>query len=157
MTRGHTLTSNMTGAPDTHPPSLRPRTRRVAVVAVHGVADQTRHESARTISRMLTALDDPGAATRYGAFEEKPLTVAVRPVALMPNGRHLWRRDDSDYVDDAIPDGAAASAATPVGRVSEDQDGHRREMCVGAGGHVHYWNPRARSIAEELDRLIRVA
>ena len=33
-------------------------------------------------------------------------------------------------------------------------DGKRRERCIGAGAHTHYWDETAPEIAEELDRLI---
>ncbi|VEP16266.1 hypothetical protein H1P_4280002 [Hyella patelloides LEGE 07179] len=29
-----------------------------------------------------------------------------------------------------------------------------RECCIGAGGHIHYWNTSAPEIAEEIDDLI---
>ncbi len=34
---------------------------------------------------------------------------------------------------------------------------NRREFCIGAGGHTHYWDETASEIAHELDRLIREA
>jgi hypothetical protein len=55
-------------------------------------------------------------------------------------GRHLWRSDDCDY------------QFTPA--VSEDSTGQRREFCIGAGGHIHYFDDTAPEIAAELDRLI---
>ena len=55
-------------------------------------------------------------------------------------GRHLWRSDDCDY------------QFTPA--VSEDLTGRRREFCIGAGGHIHYFDDTAPEIAAELDRLI---
>ena len=32
--------------------------------------------------------------------------------------------------------------------------GERREFCIGAGAHTHYWDDSAPSIANELDRLV---
>ena len=55
-------------------------------------------------------------------------------------GRHLWRSDDCNY------------QYTPT--VSEDSKGQRREFCIGAGGHIHYFDDTAPEIAAELDRLI---
>ena len=36
--------------------------------------------------------------------------------------------------------------------------GHRkREFCIGAGAHTHYWDETAPEIARELDRLVGLA
>ncbi len=41
--------------------------------------------------------------------------------------------------------------------ISQDKKETRREFCIGAGGHTHYWDETAPDIAYELDRLIRDA
>ena len=78
-------------------------------------------------------------------------------------GRALWRTDipglewmyrsaPSDAKDRLAPEGANAEPATFV---TEDLSGSRRELCLGAGAHTHYWDATARAVALELDRLIR--
>lgn len=65
---------------------------RVAVVAVHGVADQEPRASARTIADLLLSLwrDETGAYTRcgqenaYTPFHEVPIHVPVRPAIVIP-------------------------------------------------------------------------
>jgi hypothetical protein len=61
-------------------------------------------------------------------------------------GRHLWRTDDIDSAW-LIPNSAGAN-------VSTDQAGVRREYCVGAGAHTHYWDGTAPLVAKALDELI---
>jgi hypothetical protein len=60
-------------------------------------------------------------------------------------GRYLWRSDACDYQWDWSEKGLT---------VSEDQAGVRREFCIGAGGHIHYFDSTAPQIAAELNRLI---
>jgi hypothetical protein len=36
-------------------------------------------------------------------------------------------------------------------------DGNKREFCIGAGAHTHYWDESAPEIALELDRLVGLA
>jgi hypothetical protein len=54
-------------------------------------------------------------------------------------GRYLWRSP--------LPDPWSSEA-------SEDAPGRRRELCVGAGAHLHYWDDWAPQVARELDRLV---
>jgi hypothetical protein len=56
-------------------------------------------------------------------------------------GRSLWHAD---------ADGDTTRAWEPALRV----DGRKRERCIGAGGHTHYWDGTAPAIADELDFLI---
>ena len=78
-------------------------------------------------------------------------------------GRPLWRPElpDCTWVHRASPGDAqsrlahAAAAGEPVTFVTEDRTGSRRELCLGAGAHTHYWDATARAVALELDRLIR--
>src|SRR5215475_3985180 len=59
---------------------MAPR-RTVAVVAVHGVADQVPGATARQIGNLLADLGRPATA-RYSAFEEETLRIPVRPLEL---------------------------------------------------------------------------
>jgi hypothetical protein len=62
-------------------------------------------------------------------------------------GRYLWRADKCDY--------HWASPAPIPAIQSQDENGIRREFCIGAGGHNHYFDETAPEVALELDRLIR--
>ncbi len=57
-------------------------------------------------------------------------------------GRHLWRADDDPHLWDTV---------------WHDLDTVRRETCLGAGAHTHYWDGTAPEVAAELDRLIAEA
>jgi hypothetical protein len=41
--------------------------------------------------------------------------------------------------------------------VSEDKEHTRREFCLGAGAHTHYWDGTSDEVAAEIDILIREA
>jgi hypothetical protein len=58
-------------------------------------------------------------------------------------GRNLWSDDDWNDVWDRREMQAAI------------EGGRRRERCLGAGTHTHYWE--SADVAEELDRLVGVA
>jgi hypothetical protein len=81
--------------------------------------------------------------------------------AMEPNpddlGVALWSNfyRSGDYVGRALwqPD-LDQSGAYVCGSL---QDGKRRERCIGAGAHTHYWDETAPEVAEELDHLIEVA
>ncbi|MEP6692003.1 MAG: hypothetical protein ABJD07_12665 [Gemmatimonadaceae bacterium] len=60
-----------------------------------------------------------------------------------------------DYVGRSLWAEASPSAFTP-GTVLLD-DGTRREYCIGAGAHTHYWDGTASAVGMELDRLIALA
>src|SRR5436190_12210528 len=66
-------------------------------------------------------------------------------------GRALWRPEREPYT--YMP---YDSAAGPL-RASQDRRGTRRELCIGAGAHTHYWDSTALPVALELNRLIDVA
>ncbi len=72
-------------------------------------------------------------------------------------GRSLWRIDmenaESLYRC-APPIAAGSTLAQPTIEVTEDARGARRELCIGAGAHTHYWDDTAKAIATELDLLI---
>jgi hypothetical protein len=55
-------------------------------------------------------------------------------------GRVLWRSENNEE-----------SWRVAV----HDFSSERRELCIGAGAHTHYWDATARSIAEELNRIVR--
>lgn len=61
-------------------------------------------------------------------------------------GRYVWRSEDCTYLWDtpAVESRDAADRASSV----------RREFCVGAGAHTHYWDGTAPDIGRELHRLI---
>jgi hypothetical protein len=75
-------------------------------------------------------------------------------------GRFLWRSDACDYA--WLPpqaDPPDTKRPWDVSRdrtvnVSTDAGSRRREICIGAGAHTHYWDETAPEIAFELDRLI---
>jgi hypothetical protein len=68
-------------------------------------------------------------------------------------GRHLWRRDRSLF---GRADDVKRPPALPPGRrnVSQDPKDLRVEFCIGAGAHLHYWDPGTRQVADALDELI---
>lgn len=75
-------------------------------------------------------------------------------------GRALWRCDvpalKSWWLRSAPADARSLHAddVPPIIYVSEDPVGSRRELCIGAGSHTHYWDDSAKAIALELDSLI---
>jgi hypothetical protein len=69
-------------------------------------------------------------------------------------GRHLWRSDQCSYLWEPDKTGAGMN---PWGKyVSADKTRLRKEFCIGAGAHTHYWDRTAPMIAVEIDRLIKV-
>lgn len=60
-------------------------------------------------------------------------------------GRHLWYRDDSAG---RWPLGTPAQVQAPPAAAS------RREWCVGAGAHTHYWDRESRSVADALHAIL---
>ncbi|HEY9608478.1 hypothetical protein [Allocoleopsis sp.] len=80
-------------------------------------------------------------------------------------GRYLWRSDCCQYqwFRPAAPDNQDNQDMTwssdrdrPV-HVSEDKEHTRREFCLGAGAHTHYWDGTSDEVAAEIDILIREA
>jgi hypothetical protein len=59
-------------------------------------------------------------------------------------GRYLWHPDRCEDV-----------WSTSVLHVSAKPA--KREFCIGAGAHTHYWDETAPEIAVELDRLVGLA
>ena len=66
---------------EANPPADR---KRIAVVAVHGVADQAPDDSAEAIANLLLNLNRDGHHTRYVPFTRRPITIATRPVLMRP-------------------------------------------------------------------------
>jgi hypothetical protein len=64
-------------------------------------------------------------------------------------GRHIWRSDR------AIQQWFRVDAKNTPNYISADQALTRREFCLGAGAHTHYWDKHAPEVAQEIDRLIR--
>ena len=74
-------------------------------------------------------------------------------------GRAHWRLavDGCDWIYRSAPPDAATrfiGDRPPITYVSEDAHRSRRELCIGAGGHTHYWDATAKAIAVELDLLV---
>jgi hypothetical protein len=80
-------------------------------------------------------------------------------------GRSLWRAHDKGKehsalhrrsciaITDVVPADAGKTSYFLI--VSEDQRNSRRELCIGAGAHTHYWDTTAHDIAIELDILVK--
>jgi hypothetical protein len=74
-------------------------------------------------------------------------------------GRALWRPmlDGCDWIYRPAPADAATrfiGDVPPILYVNEDAHRSRRELCIGAGAHTHYWDSTAKAIAVELDLLV---
>ena len=67
----------------------------------------------------------------------------------MPQAQDWWLRAAPADARSRYPDDVP-----PIIYVSEDVVGSRRELCIGAGSHTHYWDESAKAIALELDSLI---
>jgi hypothetical protein len=77
-------------------------------------------------------------------------------------GRAQWRHavDGCDSIYRRAPADAArrfVGDVPPITYVSEDAHRSRRELCIGAGAHTHYWDATAKAIAVELDLVINDA
>jgi hypothetical protein len=64
-------------------------------------------------------------------------------------GRHIWRSDL------AKEQWFRVDALNKPSYISADKAQTRREFCLGAGAHTHYWDKHAPEVAQEIDRLIR--
>ncbi len=72
-------------------------------------------------------------------------------------GRQLWRDPASPdrFVPCLAPELPRCGAPDPASHpLWQDAIDERREFCIGAGAHTHYWDATAWPIASELDRLI---
>lgn len=84
---------------------------RVAVVVVHGVADQPAGGSVRAIARLLAGTCDSQSRPVYGTFRESPLHIRVEPVVAantVPAGRMPPGVDETfmwDLLRDHVPEG----------------------------------------------------
>jgi hypothetical protein len=63
-------------------------------------------------------------------------------------GRHIWRSDR------AKEQWFRMDAKNTPNYISADPAKTRREFCLGAGAHTHYWDKHAPEVAQEIDRLI---
>lgn len=72
-------------------------------------------------------------------------------------GRYLWRRDrcPTRYATPAVDLPSSWPAGSFPAEISADPSSSRREFCIGAGAHTHYWDRTAPQIALELDALIQ--
>ena len=104
-------------------PLERPHADRVAVIAVHGIADQKRGDTGEAVALQLAAASGGRSVAQELPLTVPPLDPAVPYRRWRPEGwggrgrkslRQSWR---SDFLDDAIggmPTGAAqANSATP--------------------------------------------
>lgn len=104
-------------------PLERPQARRVAVIAVHGIADQQRSDTGEAVALQLAAASGGRSVAQELPLAVPPLDPAVPYRRWRPEGwggrgrkslRQSWR---SDFLDDAIgglPSGAAqANSAAP--------------------------------------------
>jgi hypothetical protein len=87
------------------------------------------------------------ADTNWAGSEPQPDSIAVRYWVNAYRsgdyvGRHLWH-----------PDRGQDMWSTSI----VHEDGPKREFCIGAGAHTHYWDETAPEIAVELDRIIGLA
>lgn len=64
------------------PDSDSPRRRRIAVIAIHGVADQQPEDTANTVANLLLNLPNNSAPAHYHGFKTHRLRIAHRGVAL---------------------------------------------------------------------------
>jgi hypothetical protein len=65
--------------------SNSPRRKRIAVIAVHGVADQRPEDTANTAANLLLHMDPQGSG-RYHGFKTHRLRIAHRPVRVQQDG-----------------------------------------------------------------------
>jgi hypothetical protein len=63
-------------------------------------------------------------------------------------GRVLW--GDPNNSQSWYPAQQSTMIQDPAGKVYGD----RREFCIGAGAHTHYWDATAPMVAQEIDRMI---
>ncbi|MFZ1221477.1 MAG: hypothetical protein WAO00_19470 [Chthoniobacterales bacterium] len=87
------------------------------------------------------------ADTNWAGSEPHPESIAVRYWVNAYRsgdyvGRHLWH-----------PDQGQNMWSTSI----VHEDGPKREFCIGAGAHTHYWDETAPEIAVELDRIVGLA
>ena len=73
------------------PEERKPNKPKIAVIAVHGVADQSAHDSARAIASLLLNHDqnENDKQVQYTPFCESTLRIAVRPADM--DGCAGWR------------------------------------------------------------------
>jgi hypothetical protein len=129
----------------------RPAATPVVAGGTHRIRDEEGH--------VVQALDlDAGAAPAPSDFGLVRWVNAYRTGDYV--GRAVWRLDGCAALHRAAPPAAREALAQwparmpPVVFVSEDAAGTRRELCIGAGAHTHYWDATARAIGLELDLLV---
>jgi hypothetical protein len=112
------------------------------------------HDHQSTSGTLLTPDIDPNSRPNPDALGVVRWVNAYRSGDYV--GRWIWRPDACPYQFEALPERAPwASISAPLPGHSRDVHGKRRELCVGAGAHTHYWDGTAPEIAVELDLLIR--
>lgn len=72
--------------------------RRVAIIAVHGVGDPGAGKTGETLANLLMNLNDRNTGTSFCAFDERTIEIPVRPLAGVqeedPKEKRLFRFDD---------------------------------------------------------------
>ena len=69
-------------------------------------------------------------------------------------GRELWRDDRCGCLHRRFGEDADHTVDPAALVVSEDEARLRRELCIGAGAHTHYWDATAPAVGHELDLLL---
>ena len=70
--------------PERAGPDQKSTSRRIAVVAVHGVADQQPGDTARAVGNLLLSSNQPGSEHEYTPFEEESFRISVSKVETTP-------------------------------------------------------------------------
>jgi hypothetical protein len=93
----------------------QPHDVRIAVIAVHGVADQAPKETARSVADLLLGVKQaPGGPVQYGHFVETPLRIEVRRLEPMSEAQPE-RAEGAQFARPDLPpeSGEAGGPGTP--------------------------------------------
>ena len=134
--------------------------------------------SVSTVCVPVGPTDDALSVTTYRVFGKRFVAVAWTGTSAVPDptqlgadvwvnayrsgdyvGRYLWRPEGCVFSYDTAGDEIAQPWRIDLyqGAIASVTDAPitRREFCIGAGAHTHYWDRTAPMIALELDRLIK--
>jgi hypothetical protein len=125
------------------------RKLKIAVIAVHGVADQQPEDTANTTTNLLLHLDTDGSPPpppRYSGFKMHRLRIANRPVRLSSSAPDFRGRDDSEKCQHEFLRGQLEKYKEPDPSATYQtirNEGVRRDPTAGAESEVHiyemYW------------------